>query len=210
MTETGKTIWQLFTTFLRIAPATFGGGFAVMPAMEKEVVEKRKWMDSEDIGDVFAVAQSIPGAVAINSATFIGYRIAGIRGALAAMIGMLLPTFCIIVVLSYVFLQVKDNPKIEAAFLSIRATIVALIAYAAIKYGKKALVDKASAVLIGVTVLLLFVGGSLIHPLLIIAGGAAAGIVIQAIKAKLGQERSKELRQERSGKVQEQIFDYMI
>ncbi|MDQ6420626.1 chromate transporter [Paenibacillus sp. LHD-117] len=206
MKASGKLLWRIFVTFLRIGPATFGGGYAVMPAMEREVVEKQKWLESGDIADVFAVAQSIPGAVAINSATFIGYRIAGIRGAIAAMAGMLLPTFSIIVALSFVFLQVKDNPKVEAAFMSIRATIVALIAYAAIKYGKKALVDKSSAVLIGVTVLLLFFGQSYVHPVLLIAGGAAAGIAIQAAKARFGRERTSKPKAHQ----QEQIFDYMI
>ncbi|MHA6483548.1 chromate transporter [Paenibacillus sp. strain BS8-2] len=206
MTGTGKMIGELFITFLKIAPSTFGGGFAVMPAMEREVVEKKQWLKGDDIADIFAVAQSIPGAVAINSATFIGYRMAGIRGAIAALLGMLLPTFLIIVALSFVFLQVKDNPKVEAAFMSIRATIVALITFAAIKYGKKALVDKSSAVLICATVIVLFVGSNYIHPMLVIIGGAAAGIVIQSAKAKLGRERSaKQPLQQK-----EQIFDYMI
>jgi chromate transporter len=206
MKGSGKTIWELFVTFLKIGPSTFGGGYAVMPAMEREVVEKKQWMESGDIADIFAVAQSVPGAVAINSATFVGYRIAGIRGAVAAMLGMLLPTFLIIVALSFAFLQVKDNPKVEAAFTSIRATIVALIAYAAIKYGKKALVDKSSAVLIAVTVILLFVGQSYIHPVLLIVGGAAAGIAIQAAKIKLGRESAPK----RKAQQQEQIYDYMI
>jgi chromate transporter len=206
MKGSGKTIWELFVTFLKIGPSTFGGGYAVMPAMEREVVEKKQWMESGDIADIFAVAQSVPGAVAINSATFVGYRIAGIRGAVAAMLGMLLPTFLIIVALSFAFLQVKDNPKVEAAFTSIRATIVALIAYAAIKYGKKALVDKSSAVLIAVTVILLFVGQSSIHPVLLIVGGAAAGIAIQAAKIKLGRESAPK----RKAQQQEQIYDYMI
>lgn len=202
----GKLIWDLFLAFLKIGPSTFGGGYAVMPAMEREAVDRKRWIGSEDIADIFAVAQSVPGAVAINSATFIGYRVAGIRGAVAAMAGMLLPTFLIIVGLSFVFLQVKDNPKVEAAFTSIRATIVALIAFAAIKYGKKALVDKSSAVLIGVTVILLFVGQSYVHPVLLIVGGAAAGIAITAVKAKLGRERVPQ----RKPKQPEQVFDYMI
>lgn len=210
MKGTGKLIWQLFLTFLRISPTTFGGGFAVMPAIEREVVEKRKWMEEEDIADVFAVAQSVPGAIAINSATFIGYRIAGIRGAIAAMAGMLLPTFSIIIALSFVFLQVKDHPKVEAAFLSIRATIVALIAYAGIKYGKKALVDKASAVLVVVTILLLLVGQAYIHPMLLIIGGAAAGIAIQTAKAKRGRGQAPERKAQKPPKPQEQVFDYMI
>ena len=75
-----KVLFQLFWTFFKISPVTFGGGFAMMPLIEKEVVEKRKWLKSEDVTDVFALSQSVPGAVAINSATFIGHRIGGIKG----------------------------------------------------------------------------------------------------------------------------------
>ncbi|MDQ7861293.1 chromate transporter [Peribacillus frigoritolerans] len=77
----------IFGPFFKIAPVTFGGGFAMIPLIENEVVEKRKWMKSEEVTDVFALSQSVPGAVAINSATFIGHRIAGMKGAMAAMIG---------------------------------------------------------------------------------------------------------------------------
>ncbi|MGG1639038.1 chromate transporter [Paenibacillus sp. NRS-1760] len=76
-------LWTIFLTFLKIGPVTFGGGYAMIPVIEREVVEKRKWLETRDIADIFAVAESIPGAIGINSATFIGYRVAGIRGALA-------------------------------------------------------------------------------------------------------------------------------
>ncbi|MEK3884724.1 chromate transporter [Paenibacillus sp. PL2-23] len=195
-------LWRIFFTFLKIGPVTFGGGYAMIPVIEREVVEKRKWLETRDVADIFAVAESIPGAIGINSATFIGYRVAGIRGALAAMIGILLPTFCIILLLSLFFLQMKGHPKMEAAFVSIRATIVALIAYAAIKIGKTALVDKTSAVLIVLTVIIMYFGHSFIHPVLLIVGGAAAGIGIIFVKQRLG--RKSPLAK------QEPVFDYMI
>ena len=104
---------------------------------------------------MFALSQSVPGAVAINSATFIGHRIAGLRGAIAAMVGVSLPTFLIVLTLGIFYFFIQDNPKIEAAFLSIRASIVAIIAYAAIKMGKTAIVDKSTwgIMVIGVPVL---------------------------------------------------------
>ncbi|MCR2802702.1 chromate transporter [Paenibacillus soyae] len=209
-TEKG-VLWTIFLTFLKIGPVTFGGGYAMIPVIEREVVEKRKWLETRDIADIFAVAESIPGAIGINSATFIGYRVAGIRGALAAMIGILLPTFCIILLLSLFFLQMKGHPKMEAAFISIRATIVALIAYAAIKIGKTALVDKTSAVLILLTVIVMYFGHSFIHPVLLIAGGAAAGIGIIMLKQKLGRKTPLTKRTKRTKRTkQEPIFDYMI
>lgn len=113
-------ILDIFFTFLKIGPVTFGGGYAMIPLIEREVVIRKKWVDGSDVTDVFAVAESVPGAIAINSATFIGYRIAGFGGAIAAMAGVMLPTFCIVVMLSLSFLAVKDHPKVEAAFEGIR------------------------------------------------------------------------------------------
>jgi chromate transporter len=182
MKEQWKLLFQLFWTFFKISPVTFGGGYAMIPLIEKEVVEKRKWLTNEDVTDVFALSQSVPGAVAINSATFIGHRIAGLRGAIAAMVGVSLPTFLIVLTLGIFYFFIQDNPKIEAAFLSIRASIVAIIAYAAIKIGKTAIVDKSTwgIMVIGVPVLFF------IHPIIAILLGALTGVVSIFIKKKLG------------------------
>jgi len=179
-----KLLLQIFLTFLKIGPMTFGGGYAMIPLIEREVVERRKWISTRDIADIFAVAESIPGAIAINSATFIGYRLAGTRGAIVAMIGVLLPTFCIVVLLSLFFLRVQDHPKVEAAFVSIRATIVALITYAAYKIGRTAVVDKSTVALIAITFIVMVYLH--IHPVLLIIGGAAVGIGLVFVKGKLG------------------------
>src|SRR3954447_26324118 len=125
-------LFQIFWSFFKISPVTFGGGFAMIPLIIKEIVEKRKWLENDDINDVIALSQTVPGAVAVNSSTFVGYRIGGIRGALAAMIGVSLPTFLIVLTLGISYFFIHDNPKLEAAFVSIRATIVAIIVYAAI------------------------------------------------------------------------------
>lgn len=179
-----KLLMQIFITFFKIGPMTFGGGYAMIPLIEREVVDRRGWINTRDIADIFAVAESIPGAIAINSATFIGYRLAGARGAIVAMIGVLLPTFFIVVLLSLFFLQVQDHPKVEAAFVSIRATIVALITYAAFKIGRTAVVDKSTIALIVVTfIVMVFLH---VHPVLLIIGGAATGIALVFIKGKLG------------------------
>lgn len=156
----------------------------MIPLIEKEVVEKRKWMNSEEVTDVFALSQSVPGAVAINSATFIGHRIAGMRGAMAAMIGVSLPTFLIVLLLGILYFFIQDNSKIESAFISIRASIVAIIAYAAIKIGKTAVVDKSTfcILLAGIPVLFFF------HPVIVIVAGAVVGIVTISIKRKLGYD----------------------
>ncbi|MET3317636.1 UNVERIFIED_ORG: chromate transporter [Peribacillus simplex] len=205
MTITGqwKTLFQLFWTFFKIAPVTFGGGFAMIPLIEKEVVEKRKWLKSEEITDVFALSQSVPGAVAINSATFIGHRIAGMKGAMAAMIGVSFPTFIIVLLLGILYFFIQDNPKIESAFISIRASIVAIIAYAAIKIGKTAIVDKSTFGIFIVGIPVLF----FIHPVLAILSGAIAGIVTISVKRKLGYK----INMDRKGKKKEENdFEYFM
>lgn len=179
-----KELIQIFWTFFKIGPVTFGGGYAMIPLIEREVVQKRKWVKPEDVADVFAVAESIPGAIGINSSTFIGYRIAGIRGAIAALLGIFLPTFLIVVGLSMIFLLVQNNAKVEAAFQAIRASIVALIAYAGIMIGKTAVIDKTTMGISVVTVvLLLFLQ---IHPVLIIVSGIFVGIALVNLKKRLG------------------------
>lgn len=198
-----KVLFQLFWTFFKISPITFGGGFAMMPLIEKEVVEKRKWLKSEDITDVFALSQSVPGAVAINSATFIGHRIRGVKGAIAAMIGVSLPTFLIVLVLGVLYFFVQDNPKVEAAFISIRASIVAIIAYAAIKIARTAIVDKSTFGIMIVAIPSLF----FIHPVIAIVVGAFAGMMILFIKRKLGYKIEKEKKVE---KKDENEFQYYM
>ena len=137
-----KKIPSIFMCFLKIGPMTFGGGYAMIPMIEQEVVDKRKWLEPREVADIFAVSESIPGAIAINSATFIGYRIAGMPGAIAAMSGVLMPTFLIVLLLSFFFLKVNEHPMMRAAFQGISAAIVALICYAGFKIGKSAVLDK--------------------------------------------------------------------
>lgn len=188
-----KILLQLFWTFFKIGPVTFGGGFAMIPLIEKEVVEKRKWLKSEDVTDVFALSQSVPGAVAINSATFIGHRIRGVKGAIAAMIGVSLPTFLIVLALGILYFSIQDNPKIEAAFIAIRASIVAIIAYAAIKIAKSAIIDKSTFGIMIVGIPALF----FIHPIIAIIAGALTGMMTISIKMKLGYKIKKDRQVEK-------------
>lgn len=156
----------------------------MIPAIEKAVVWDKKWMKAEDVTDIFAVAGSVPGAVAINAATFTGYRIAGMGGAIAAMMGVLVPTFLIVVAISLSFLYFKDNHKVAAAFKGIRPAIVALITFAGYKIWKTAVFDKTTFIVVCVTVFLLLILH--VHPVVIILCGAAAGIGLVRVKEKLG------------------------
>lgn len=195
-----KLILSIFLSFLKIGPVTFGGGYAMIPLIEREVVEKRKWVRTKDVTEIFAVAESIPGAIAINSATFIGYRIAGVTGAVTALLGVLLPTFMIVVALSILFTLVQDNPIIEAAFTGIRAAIVALIAYAAYKIGLTAVYDKMTLIISGVTTGILFFFD--LHPAFIIISGIILGIVLVRVRDLLGiatkLEKDENVKEEHS------------
>lgn len=203
LTSKWKLLGSIFVTFLKMSPVTFGGGYVLIPVIEREIAEKREWLRSDEVTDIVAVSGSIPGAVAINSATFIGYRIAGVSGAIAALLGILLPAFMIVMALSVFYLQVKHEPKIEAAFMAIRPTIVALIVYAAIKTWKTAAVDRTSVLLIIATVLLMWFGRSFVHPVLLLAGGAAVGMVAFKVRAMLGKETKVK-------KEEHVVYDYMI
>jgi chromate transporter len=194
---------SIFLCFLKIGPVTFGGGYAMIPLIEHEIVEKRKWIDTDEVADIFALAQSVPGAVAINAATFIGYRAAGVPGALAAILGVLLPTFAIVLLLSVLFLQAKDHPKVAAAFLGIRAAIVALICYAGIKIAKNAIQDKTTFLVLLCTLALL--GLTAVHPALLIFGGFVLGITLVAVRGKLGLESAADTRLE-----DEEDWGYMM
>lgn len=172
-----KLLLEIFVTFFKISPITFGGGFAMIPILEREMVDKKKWVDKMSIIDIFAVSQSVPGAIAVNSSIFLGYQIAGIPGALAAMFGIILPTFGIIIILSILFLYFQDNSYVQAALKGIRPTIAALIAAAAYKMGAVSLVDKTSwsVCILCLLVLLIFRNLNLV---IVILAGAFLGIIL--------------------------------
>ncbi|RNB86980.1 chromate transporter [Brevibacillus fluminis] len=177
-----KTLWHIFIAFLKISPVTFGGGYAMIPLLEQAFTEKKKWIKKEEIVDILAFSQTVPGSIAVNAATFIGYRLAKVPGAVAATLGMVIPTSVIIVLLAALFLGYQHLPIIQSAFLGIRPAIVALIFYAAVKTGKAAIVDKITVALgAAALIILLFVP---IHPVFVLLAGAVIGILLGRSKKK--------------------------
>lgn len=128
---------ELFLSFFKIGAFTFGGGYAMMPIMQREVVDKKNWASDEDILDILVISESTPGVLAVNSATFIGYKIRGFWGSFFATLGVVLPSFIIISVLSLFILQFKENAIISYAFMGIRAGVAMLIFNAVFKLSKK-------------------------------------------------------------------------
>lgn len=122
-----KRLWVLFATFFKIGAFTFGGGYAMIPLIQKEAVENRKWITEDDILEIIAIAESTPGPIAINSATFVGYRTAGFWGAACATLGVVLPSFCIILAISYVLKEFQQIKAVQYAFNGIRAGVLALL-----------------------------------------------------------------------------------
>ena len=127
MNEKRKRYTQLFLTFLKIGAFTFGGGYAMIPMIQKEAVAKRHWIKDEDILDIVAIAESTPGPIAVNSATFVGYETAGFWGAFFATLGVMLPSFVIISAIACVLRQFESLRVVQYAFFGIRAGVLALI-----------------------------------------------------------------------------------
>ena len=117
----------LFLSFFKIGAFTFGGGLAMIPFMEREMSEKRKWIDKETLLDIVVISESTPGPIAINGATFIGYKVAGFFGSLCATLGVVLPSFMIIFALTFGIDAVRGNTVVEYAFRGIRAGVLALV-----------------------------------------------------------------------------------
>lgn len=131
-----KNILTLFLTFLKIGAFTFGGGYAMIAILENEFVENKKWLTKEEFLDMVAVAESTPGPIAINSATYIGYKIGGFFGALFSTLGVVLPSFIIIYLISLIFDRFLKFKYVEYAFKGIQACVVYLILSAGIKMFK--------------------------------------------------------------------------
>lgn len=163
----------LFRSFFKIGLFTFGGGYAMIPLIEAEIIDRRGWLAREEFLELLTLAQSSPGPIAINTSVFIGYKTRGIAGAAAAVCGAVLPSFAIILTIAIFFAQVRHNPVVDAAFKGMRPAVVALIVVPTI-----ALARGMHPALIAVAVAsALAVWGLGMSPIWLIAAGAAAGIV---------------------------------
>lgn len=132
-----KNALILFITFFKIGAFTFGGGYAMIPVIEKEMCDKHKWLKGEEILDIFAISESTPGPIAINSATFVGYRVAGVLGSFCATLGVVLPSFIVISVISLILQEFSQYKGVQYAFMGIRAGVLALIIKAFVSMYKK-------------------------------------------------------------------------
>ena len=170
-------LWNLFLSFLKIGAFTFGGGYAMVPIIEREVIERRGWVAREDFLDLLTVAQSAPGPIALNTAVFVGYKICGVRGALSALLGIVLPAFTIILLVAIFFADIRENQIVDAAFKAMRPAVVALI-IAPVLGLAKGMKSYLWAVVALVAVAVWWVG---ISPVYLLAAGAAIGLLWTAV-----------------------------
>ena len=183
-----RLVFRLFCVFFEIGAFTFGGGYAMIPLIRREVSEKRKWIDAKELLDIIAVAESTPGSLSVHAATFVGYRTAGAVGAAAATVGVVLPSFLIMLVVSVLMNGFDSIPAVKYAFFGVRAAVLALILKALISMLREA--DKsalfiviaagsfAAVGLLGLPVLAVLIGSALIGVLVLcrpVRGGRETG-----------------------------------
>ena len=150
--------FNLFWTYLKIGTFTLGGGYAMLPLIQREVVDRKGWIDEEEFLNMIALAQAAPGLIAVNSAIFIGWRVGGWRGVCGAVLGAVLPSFLIILAIAMVFQEWKEYPAVEAAFKGIRPAVVALIAAPLFKMAKSAKISWLTALIPIAAALLIWLG----------------------------------------------------
>lgn len=176
-----KELLEMFIIFARIGGFTFGGGYAMLPMLEKEVVNNKHWATEEELMDYYAIGQCTPGIIAINTATFIGYKVKGIPGAIFATLGVIAPSLVIITVIAAFISNFIELAFVKSAFAGIRACVCILILNAVVKLAKKALVDKATvALFLIILALSLFTD---ISPAILVVIAGVAGIILKGKKA---------------------------
>lgn len=166
----------LFLSFAKVGVMTFGGGYAMIPILEREIIDKQGWASSEELMDYYAVGQCTPGVIAVNTATFIGYKVAGAAGGVVATLGVVFPSLVIIMLIAGILTNFADIPAVKSAFSAIRVCVCVLIFNSVLKLWKGAVKDRAAVVLF-----VIVLGISLffdVSPIVFVVFCAAAGILL--------------------------------
>ena len=175
-----KELWELFITFAKVGVMTFGGGYAMLPILQREVVENKKWASEEELVDYFAIGQCTPGVIAVNTATFIGQKRRGVAGGILATLGVVFPSLVIICILAGLISNFAELAVVQNAFAGIKVCVCVLIFNAVIKLLKKSVIDKRTCVIF----LLVMTGGTLLSlsPVWFVLLAALAGIVLKNLE----------------------------
>ena len=179
-----KRLGELFWSFFRIGALTFGGGYAMIALLDHECVEKRQWLTADELMNITVVAESTPGPIAINTATFVGYQVCGTLGAFCATLGVVLPSFLVIYAVSFVLRQFSDLAVVQYAFNGIRAGVLALLLKALLSMYRQSPKGAVSyAVMAGAFVLTAFCG---VDAVLVILASATVGL----LSARMAKRRA--------------------
>lgn len=187
-----KELLDLFFTFARIGGFTFGGGYAMLPMLQKEVVEGRKWATEDELMDYYAIGQCTPGIIAVNTATFVGCKLRGVIGGIMATLGVIAPSLVIITIIAAFLKNFAEFAIVKNAFAGIRICVVALIIQAVIKLGKKSVKDMWTAL-----IFLIILALALFLPIdtyFLVLGAGVLGIVFSQLKA-VGRKADKESKE---------------
>lgn len=170
-----KELLDMYLSFFRIGAFTFGGGYAMLPIIQEEIVNKKNWASDEEILDYYAIGQSTPGIIAINTATFIGYNKRGVLGALAATLGLVSPSLIIITIIAKFFKDFQDYKIVQYAFNSIQVAVTALITITVVDLFKQSVKDSTGVILFAIAFIL--VGILKLSPIIVVILSASFGIL---------------------------------
>ncbi|MGL5150354.1 MAG: chromate transporter [Clostridium sp.] len=168
-----EKLFKMFLSFLKIGAFTFGGGYAMIPLIEEEVVNNNKWISKEDFMDILVVAQSLPGALAVNCSTMIGYKIGGIIGGLIGLLGVVMPSFIIILIVAAFFVSIRENYYVDKMFKGINSAVPILILAGVISISKGVKKSYMNIIIFLVALVLLAIFE--INPVFVIIGAAIYG-----------------------------------
>ena len=182
----GPILLDLFLTFCRVGGLTFGGGYAMLPILQREIVEKKGWATEEEMLDYFAVGQCTPGIIAVNTATFVGFRKKGVVGGILATLGVVFPSVVIITVIAAVLQNFAHLPVVQNAFAGIRVCVCVLILNAVVKLLKKSVRDWVTlAVFLGVLAAALFTS---LSPIWLVLASGILGVGLQVLRTLGGKK----------------------
>ena len=175
-------LWELFWTFAKMGVMTFGGGMAMLPILQREVVDNKGWATEEELTDYYAIGQCTPGIIAVNTATFIGQKYGGVAGGIVATLGVVFPSVVIISILAGLISNFADLAWVKNAFAGIQVCVCVLIFNAVVKLLKKSVVDKRTAVIF----FLVLAGGIFlkVSPVWFVVGAALAGILLKNLEVR--------------------------
>lgn len=177
-----KQLGRLFITFAVVGVTTFGGGYAMLPALQREVVEKRRWATDEEVMDWYAIGQCTPGVIAVNTATFVGQKLTGVLGGIFATLGVVFPSLVIITIIAAFIQNFAHLPAVQSAFAGIRVCVCVLILNAVVKLWKKSVIDwKTLLIFIAVFACSVFLS---ISPVIYVLAAAIAGIIVKELEAR--------------------------